>query len=55
MRFEFPTNLIGKLTIFSIFNSPIKACTQILVHTHDQVGAQNKDFDVALQINLTRS
>ena len=35
-----------------IFNSPVLACTQILIHTQ---GGQNSDFAAVLQMDLTQS
>ena len=35
-----------------IFNSPVLACTQILIHTRE---AQNWDFATVLQMDLTQT
>ena len=35
-----------------IFNSPVLACSLILIHTQ---GVQNKDFATVLQMDLTQS
>ena len=51
IRFVFPFNLTDKLTIYGIFNRPIMAHTQILVHSWE---TQDKDFDVVSQMKLTR-
>ena len=48
MRFEFPFNLIGKLTMAFLLGQLMRdtnPCTQ--------VGAQNKDFGTVLQTDLT--
>ena len=48
MRFEFPFNLIGKLTMAFLLG-------QLMRDTNPgtQVGAQNKDFGTVLQTDLT--
>ena len=54
-HFEFPLNMIGKWTtliFMAIFNSPVLARTQILIHTR---GAQNEDFAAVLQTDLRRT